>query len=107
MKMQQVESNIGAMELALVYAKRGHPMPEHLDTFMKLYLASSSVVNAPDAAPDATDAVPRSTAEASSPTRACPSREDIDNLAARGRSAKTGTLTDPHTVRKFGSARSD
>ena len=44
---------------------------------MKLYLASSSAVNAPDAALDATDAVPRSTAEASSPTRACPPDEEF------------------------------
>lgn len=63
MKMQQVESNIGCMmELALVYAKNGQPMPAHLDAFMKHYLASTSPVNPPDAP----DAVHRSTVEASS-----------------------------------------
>ena len=40
MKVQQVETNIGAMmELALVYAKNGEPMPAHLEAFMKQYLA--------------------------------------------------------------------
>ena len=74
MKQQQVECNIGSMmELALVYAKNGQPMPAHLDAFMKHYLASTSVVNAPDAP----DTVPRSTAEASSPTRACPPDEEF------------------------------